>query len=317
MITIGSATIDTFIIINKRYKDLKAGDKILIQQTFTETGGGACNSAISLANLGLRAKIITKLGNNYNALIIEHKLREKNINFHRNISAKFVTPFSIILISKQDKDRIAFTYKGASDYITERDFKFSELNTSWIYLGSLLGKSFKIAEKIAHYAKKKNIKVLFNPSTYVAAKGKKGLKKILNCTKILILNKEEAQLVVGRKLPIGNLLIKLKELGPEIVVITDGKNEVNAIDDRCTYKVMPYKVKVISTLGAGDGFASGFLGSFIINGNIETSLRIGLANAASVIQKYGATTDILTYRQAVDFVKKHRSGLEKNCELKW
>jgi len=317
VITIGSATLDHFITVNKKYKDIGLGDKILIDQAFIETGGGACNAAISLANMGLKVRLITKLGKDHNASIIEKNLKEKNVAIHKISTSRFMTPFSIILVSKKDKDRIVFAYKGSSDYLNEKDFSFKELNTSWIYLGSLLGKGFDTAENIADYAKNKNIKILFNPSTYVAAKGKKKLKKILNSTKILILNKEESQLILGRKLKILELLIGLKNLGPDIVVITDGKNPINAIDDISTYKVIPYKVKIVSTLGAGDAFASGFLGSFIINNNIETSLRIGLANAASVLQKYGATADILTYRAAIEFIKKHRSKLKKHRELKW
>ncbi|MBI2671226.1 carbohydrate kinase family protein [Candidatus Woesearchaeota archaeon] len=317
VIALGSCTVDNFVIIKEGYKDLKPGDKVLIEHLFTEIGGAASNSSISLAKFGLKIKIITKLGADHNALIIKHKLKENNIDLHYAKSEKYMTPYAVILISKRDKDRIVFAYKGASDYLSHEDFNFSELNTKWIYLGSLLGQSFKTAEQVALYAKRKKINVLFNPSSYLAAKGKNGLHKILSSAKILILNKEEAQLVLGKKIEIKELLIGLKKLGPKIVVITDGKNTIHAINERCSYKLEPYKVKIVSTLGAGDAFAAGFLGSYIKNESIETSLRIGAANSASVLQHYGATTNTLSYKLAVEFVKKHHAKLEEHCKLKW
>ena len=78
------------------------------------------------------------------------------------------------------------------------DFKKS-LRTKWIYLASLMDRSFQTAKEISKYAEKKKIKVLFNPSLYLAKKGKVYLKPILKTTSILVLNQEEAAALLGIK----------------------------------------------------------------------------------------------------------------------
>ena len=46
--------------------------------------------------------------------------------------------------------------------------------------------------------------------------------------------------------------------------------------------------------GAGDAFASGFLGFYLKGGNLKASLRAGIVNSASVVQYIGTTKGLLT-----------------------
>jgi ribokinase len=319
VITLGSATIDNFIIINQKYKSIKPGDKIISEGSFIETGGGAANAAISISNMGLKSKIITKIGSDHNSVLIRHNLKEHKVDFDKNVIEGFATPFSVVLVSEKDEDRVVFTYKGPKTNVLYKDVNLKNISTYWLYISSLMGldDSHKTAERLIDFTKKQNIKIFLNPSVYLIKERKNILHKLLHSTKILILNKEEASFIVGKKLNAHELLINLKSLGPEIVVITDGPNAINAIDSKCTYKLEPYNVNIISTLGAGDAFSSGFLSGYIKNKNIESSLRIGAANSASVLQHYGATIGLLTYKQALEFVKNHRSKLEEHCNQKW
>ena len=69
--------------------------------------------------------------------------------------------------------------KGASEKFDFSKITKSKLKTKWFYLCAMVGKGFKELEKISNYAKKNNIKVAFNPSSYLAEKGKKYLSKVL------------------------------------------------------------------------------------------------------------------------------------------
>ncbi len=317
VIVLGSLSIDNFITVNSIKDQLKPGNKILIDKYITETGGGGGNAAATLANFGLKVKLISKIGDDENSEFLKQRLKSKKIILEGLKSKKYDTAFSLIIVGKKDQDRIALSHKGASDHLSINDFSMKKINSSWIYLGTMLGESFKTAEKVVEHAFKKRIKILFNPSTYLASKGKEGLYKLLKYTTILVLNKEEATLVIGKKFSAKKLLLELKKLGPEIVVITDGHNKINVIDGKCTYSLKPYKVKIVSTLGAGDAFSSALLSSYIINNNIETSLKIGAANAVHVLQNYGATVGIINYNEAIKFIKKHDIKIEERCDIKW
>ncbi len=177
------------------------------------------------------------------------------------------TGFSIILIGIE-KNRTILAYKGINDQLTAKDIKLKKLKAKWIYMGSMLGKSFQTCEKIAEFAKKKGIPIAFNPSIYLAQKGMKGLHKILSACKLLVLNKEEAQAITGKKEEINNLLKELQK-HIQLVVITDGPKGAYAYDGIKKHTLHASNIKVVETTGAGDSFAAGFLAGMILNNDIE------------------------------------------------
>ena len=129
------------------------------------------------------------------------------------------------------------------------------------------------------------------------------LKKIIKNTDILIFNKEEAQLLVGKN-SLNGLFKKIYRLGPSVVVITDGKKAVHAYDGKIKYTIKPHNIKIKETTGAGDAFASAFLAGMIKKKNIEFALKLGLANAESIITHIGTKNKLLRYNEALKVLKK-------------
>ena len=74
VLCIGSATVDHFLTTEQPLKAIRLGDKVLVKEMEAHTGGGATNSAVALRKLGLRVKILTKLGNDHNRDMIVKEL---------------------------------------------------------------------------------------------------------------------------------------------------------------------------------------------------------------------------------------------------
>jgi len=312
IISIGSATVDVFADIFKKFKEINLGDKVLVTSLKIETGGGGVNSAAALSRLGLKTAFLGKLGHDHNAFKILHELKKEKVKVIKTKPSDKRTSYSFILESKKDKDRIIYTFKGASDDLSASEVDFDKLKTRWIYMATMLKQSFKTCEKIAQFARKKRINILFNPSTYLASQGKNKLKTILDATTIIVLNKSEAKLLLKTKNNnISYLLKSLVKLGPRIAVITEGPKGMHAYDGEFSYFMNAYKVKVASVAGAGDAFSSGFLAGIIRKGDISHALELGMANAASVIQYIGAKNKLLTYNEALRFIRKHRKKIIK------
>lgn len=327
VITVGSNTIDVFVYTDRsqsifiKTKDSEesfisypVGSKLLINDLDFFTGGGGTNSAVSLSRLGLKVAYIGNIGNDENGLKILEELKKENVVFSGSIcrDSRKKTGYSVILDSLE-KRRTVLSYKGANDYLDFSEIDLEKVKTKWFYISSMLGKSFATIEKIADFASKNNIKILFNPSSYLCEKGKEYLKNIMENTEILILNKEEASLLVGHGQPLEKI-ISLKELGPEIVIITDEENPVYGMDNKnIYYKVVPYDIKVVETTGAGDCFSSSFLAGMLKTGDIEFSLKLAIVNSRSVLQFKGAKEKLLTYKQALVEINKRniRIGKEK------
>ena len=205
VISVGSATLDVFIHTGKKYVKNKCykipiGTKILLNSINYKTGGGGTNTAVSFSRLGLKTSAVINIGCGHTSEFIKNELKKEKIDIKLLIHDKSDHTGYSLIIDADKTDRSIFAYKGLNETL-----KFNKINktklkqTKLIYLTSFSGKAFKESEKIALFARKNKIKLAFNPSCYLAEKGYKFLKKVLDCTTYLILNKEEAKLLVNGK----------------------------------------------------------------------------------------------------------------------
>ena len=309
VITVGSATVDAFTNTGKKlfkkgkkdYVQVPFGSKILIEQLKFDIGGGGTNTAVALSKLGLKISYIGSMGCGTNSQRIKTLLKKEKVDCSFIQSCNGRTGFSVIL-DAEGHDRTILVFKGNNDNLEFNQINKSKLKTKWFYFSAMLNKSLKTQIKLAEYAKKHHIKIAYNPSCYLAKKGTKLIKPILEKTTLLVLNREEAEYLVNGK-NINQILKKLQKLGPEIAIVTDGYKPTYAIDNNHIYKIIPDNIKVLEATGAGDAFASSVLAGLIKKHDLEFALKLGLANSQSVITHYGAKNKLLTYKEAVKIAK--------------
>lgn len=319
VITVGSGLIDLFLETGDRlFQKVKRGgkedvvhvpfgSKIYIKEVRIDTGGGGTNTAVSFSKMGLRTGFIGLLGRDKNADRIVDELKKNKIKVLVKKRADRDNGFSVILDAK-GHDRTILSYKGVSNGLG-KDMLPRMIKTKWFYFSTMLGKSYMTQKYLSEYAKRKDIKIMFNPSFYLAKKGVGFLRPILKNTEILILNVEESGYI--SKGSIEKRLKSLMGLGPKIVIITDGPKGAYLLNEEMYYKIIPHNIKVIEATGAGDSFASGFLAGFIRTGEIERSMQIGLANAQSVITHFGAKNKLLKWEEALEIIKKRKARIIK------
>lgn len=326
VITVGSATVDVFVdtiselikikSVSKDNNEIHeeellaypAGAKILIKKLDFQIGGGGTNTAVALKRLGLSVGYLGKLGNDDGKEKVIAMLKKEKIEYLGTF-ADGMTPYSIILDSIE-RDRTILAYKGVMDSMSPGEINKKKLQTKWFYFSALVGPSYKVLEHLAEYAHKNKIKIAFNPSIYLAEKGQRYLSKVLKRTSILILNREEAQAIVGMG-NIKDILYSLNRLGPEIVVITDGKNGAYTYDGKEYLRIFAHPIKVLESTGAGDAFASSFLAGMIRKNSIHFALQMGLANAEAVISGKGAKANLLTGKKIIENMKKSPAKIRK------
>ncbi len=320
VITVGSSTIDAFATVDSELVKIRtahhtekliaypSGAKILITDLVFMSGGGGTNTAVSMSRLGLKIGYIGKVGNDNNRHMILDMLKKEKIDF---LGAKGdgVSGYSVILDSLEG-DRTILAYKGVNDRLEYKDLDLKKLKTKWFYFSSMIHKSFETLEKLAVFAEKNDIKLAFNPSNYLAEKGRHFIKEVLSRTHLLVLNKEEAILIAGN-LGVQDLLKELMKLGPKQVVITDGKEGAYTIKSNYVIHVIPKRSKPKETTGAGDAFASTFLACLIKGLDIGVSMKMASCNASSVILHQGAKTGLMRWKDLISEVKKSKIKTEK------
>jgi len=279
------------------------GAKMLINDIHFEIGGGGTNTAVSFSRLGLKTGYLGKIGRDNSGVQVFNLLHKENIKFLGSFGDK--TGYSVILDSEAD-DRTILTYKGCNDDLIYSEIAKKNIKTKWLYFSSMAGSSFQTLNELSKYALKNNIKVAFNPSLYVVINGMNYLKTVFSAVNVLILNKEEAE-VISKKYHIDELLLFLKKFIKDYVVITDGKNGCWCYNGKKIIHATPRKnLKVVETTGAGDAFASAFVNGLIHNKNLKTCVRMGMIQSESVIQYRGAKNILLSKSQMNSALRKDR-----------
>jgi ribokinase len=137
----------------------------------------------------------------------------------------------------------------------------------------------------------------FQPGTFQIDAGVHRLKKIYEHTEVLALNREEAVTVSGGDYhDLHDLFNKLHEMGPKIVLITDGHDGAYASDGNNRFKmpIYPDPKPPYDRTGAGDSFASTFTAAIMKGANLEGALLWAPINSMSVVQKVGAQAGLLS-----------------------
>ena len=336
VITIGSATMDVFVesddanIVSVYTKNKKSefmsypyGAKVEITDFASQVGGGGVNTACNFANLGLKTSAIFKIGDDIYSDGILESFKEKNVDLSNIIQDKTLsTGFSIILVSFQG-DRTVLAHRGANAKIKKSEINFDAIkNAKLLYIAPLNGDSTKVLDDIVNFAKDNNVKVCFNAGTSSIKKGFNYIKKILENAHIVVMNKEEATMATQIQVrpdtrdekfseelihpDIKEMFNKLKVRDYQIIVITDGGHGAYAYDGKQYYYCPVFNSPVVSTLGAGDAFASTLcaaLGKTKID--IGKALMYASVNSAGVVSQFGATQGLLTFEEIEQKLKEH------------
>jgi ribokinase len=294
VITFGSATVDMFLETGLpekgKFMAYPVGSKIMLKNIRFDIGGGGTNTAVAFARFGFRTGYIGKVDSGFGGRQILELLKQEKVAFLGGIEKDSKIPggYSAILDSKEN-DRTILSYKGINETITYKDIKKGKAKSRWLYLSSFLGVSFETQKFFAKEMHNKGVRIAFNPSDYLIEK--KNLKDLLRITDVLILNKEEGQMLAKTKGK--DLLPALRELGPKIVVVTDKNKETFAYDGERKYSIVPHDIKVVERTGAGDAFAAGFVSGIMAGMTINESLKLALQESESVIKHFGAKNNLL------------------------
>src|SRR3989344_1131085 len=304
VITSGSGLVDAFIYTgvkeNKKEICFPSGTKIKVENVMFSVGGGGINTAKTFAKLGLKTGFLGKVGEGYNSQIILRELKKNSVDFLGVKTKKEHAGYSFVLETNK-KHRTILTYKAASDNLKFREINLNKLKTKWFHLTPTSGETFKTQLKLIDYARENKIKVSFNPSSYQVQGGLNQIRHLIKGSFIITMNKEEAEELVGNK---NHTYKKLHELGPEIVVITNGENPGIVYDGKNLYNFYPNKINATECTGAGDVFASTFVATYSKTNDIIKSIKVAMANSESVVVSKGANMGVLSWNEIENKLKK-------------
>jgi len=312
-IAIGDITTDAFIRlkyatvncdINKEDCQIcmSFGDKIPYEKVVVVPAvGNSPNAAVSATRLGLKSALAANLGDDLYGKEDINTLEKNNIDttfieVHKGLKSNYH-----FVLWYEDERTILVKHE-------EYPYKMPDMGSpKWIYLSSLGENSVPFHREIAKYVSERpDTKLVFQPGTFQIELGPETLSDIYKNTELFFCNVQEAKKILNTKEDdIKKLLSGMRELGPNIIVITDGPNGAYTYDGKEMWHMPMYPdpAPPIDRTGAGDSFSSTFTSALALGKTIPEALMWGPINSMSVVQYVGAQEGLLTREKLEEFLK--------------
>jgi sugar/nucleoside kinase (ribokinase family) len=305
ILTIGDIVTDAFIKLKEDEAEVTTdehGEKRLSMEfgskppydrvDVIEAVGNSANAAVALTRLGLRAGLMAFMGDDQPGKdSLKHLTDEKVDTTTVSVQKGFKSNYHFALRYGADRT-ILIKYE---DYAY--DWQQPTIKPDWIYLSMISKSSWQLHMDMMKYLDENpEVKLAFQPGTFHFEWDVEKLAEIYKRSYIVFMNREEAALVTGKRLDnVKDLAFALHELGPQIVVITDGPNGSYLSGD---YKFLmmpnyPDPAPPYDRTGAGDAFASTIVAALAVGETLETALLWAPINSMSVVQKLGAQEGLL------------------------
>lgn len=309
-IAIGDTVVDEFITLKEAevHCDVDHANCTLSMQwgakiPYTEAlivpaVGNAANAAVAAARLGLSSGFISNVGKDRAGDDIIDTLKGEQVDT-QYIAINDGVPTNHHYVLSFEAERTILIRHEAYPYIIPEDLT----PPKWVYLSSVGEHTEAFHQELAAWFRAHpETKLAFQPGTYQIRMGREILKDLYAVTEVVAINKEEAELILGvGPTTIPELFAKMHELGPKIVLITDGPNGAFVSDgtEQLSVPMYPDPSPPINRTGAGDATTSTFVVALALGKPLAEALRWGPINSMSVVQHVGAQKGLLT-REALE-----------------
>ena len=321
---IGSATWDALLTTNQA-KVLKPskngpammafsyGAKIDASSTVYTFGGGAANVSVGLRRLGVPTSIRTHLGSDWRGQEIVNHLKKERVDVKGiTFDARGHSATALIVTSGAAVEHVAFVDRGVSSGLVVKPALASS-DYQWFYMTAITSPNwYSQLRSFFKQASRRRKKIFWNPGSLQLRESKK-MRPLLKYLTVLDLNLSEAK-TLAKELGLkasrpAELLLKLKKLGPKIIILTAGSGGAYAYDGVTMVHYPSFHVKATNTIGAGDAFGSGWLAGYIHSrGNLKTAMHWGMCNSNAVILKPGAQIGLLKKSE----IRRWRQNIAKD-----
>jgi 5-dehydro-2-deoxygluconokinase len=258
-------------------------------------GGSSANMAVGLARLGARVGIVACLGtDSLSEFLIDFLKSERVDTTHVKTEPGFLPSLCLTEVCPPDRFPQVFYRHDAVDTklrITDEDLGYIASGRMFITNGTSLCASpsreatYQALERAREAGCRVVLDVDYRSMSWESPQ-QAGLavRLALPFVDVLIGNQLELTLTAG----VGDLdraTKKLRDMGVRMLVSKLGEQGVRVWTDGDSVFLPPYPIEVVSTIGAGDGFASGFLYA-LLNGRAPSEcLHYGNAAAAIVVSR--------------------------------
>ena len=253
------------------------------------SGGSAANTMSGLAQLGVEAGFLSKIGKDEVGEFFAKQMTETHV---KPLMLKSETPSGRVqALVTADGERTFATCLGAAAEMCADDIK-PELFDGWdiLYVEGYLVANPTMLRKAIETAKAQGLTIAIDLASYNVVEESRDflLELINNYVDIVFANEKEAFALTGMEpeAALHNIAercdIAVVKVGAKGAFVQRGKEIVT---------IPPMEADVVDTTGAGDMWAAGFLAGLVKGENLQKCGMMGAIVAKNIIEVVGAKMD--------------------------
>ncbi|HEV7501519.1 MAG TPA: 5-dehydro-2-deoxygluconokinase [Vicinamibacteria bacterium] len=272
-------------------------------------GGSSANIAVGLARLGVRVAIVSSVGDDALADYLIGFLNKEGVDAARVTRvAGFGTSLCLTEVSPPERfPQVFYRYKPADSQVQAGEAELALVRRARMFVtnGTSLcaSPSRESTARALETARGARVRTVFDidyrPSSWASPEeAGRAARAVLPWVDVVIGNEDEVALLTEKREGRQQVRVVL-DAGPTLLVRKRGAEGVEAFTRDTSASSPPIAVPVASTIGAGDGFASGFLAALLEARPLEDCLRRGNAAAAVVVSRVSCS-DAMPYPAEVE-----------------
>jgi sugar/nucleoside kinase (ribokinase family) len=291
----------------------KAGELVTVDELVLNIGGGAANTAVDLARLGVTATICARVGDDAFGRFATETLRAHQVD----TSALAIDPrratSQTLIVNVRGQDRRFIHSVGANTGFVAADLDaVLKQPPRILHIGYFLIlpnlDAGELAERFDR-ARQAGTVTLLDVATPGPGDYLEPLKIVLPHTDVFVPNTDEAELILAESDPVRQA-IAFHDLGARRVVITRGELGVVSISDGLRVKLGTYPVSFVDGSGGGDAFNAGYIVGLLEGRSELDCLKLASAVGASCVRSVGTTAGVFTRAEVEDFLRRNDLDVE-------
>jgi ribokinase len=267
------------------------GGEALARQVWTSLGGSAANTAVVLARLGCRVRLIARIGNDLWGEMALRALAKLDVGTEAIQRDERAATGMMFMPITPDGERTMFGHRGANAH-TDPDLVTEQMmnGCAWLHLSGyalLEPPQRDAAQRALELAHKLALPISLDTAYLPALTAPQELKPLINRLALCILGLEEAEALTGEREPEGAIKA-LISMGVEWVGLKIGSRGCLVGDHQGVWVIPPFPAQVMDATGAGDAFSAGLIFGYLNRISLPAAGVLANALGALAVQVLGA-----------------------------
>jgi len=267
-------------------------------------GGCTLNTALTMAKLGIRPRLMGKVGTDLMGTFLLDRIRAAGLDTEGIVRAE-KTSTAIVMVSSSG-ERCFYYARGGTESLCLDDIDLGQLDTAGrVHLSGVMKLEQLDIAGLLRRAREAGAITSMDVDYDSTGRWLETIHPYLEYVDFFLPSQDEAERITGERTPremaefllnrgVGTAVIKRAEKG---CYLRTPEEELS---------VPAYDAEPVDTTGAGDAFVGGFLAGLLKGWGLERCAELANACGACAVSELGATTGIRDLEETLAWMDEHR-----------